>query len=234
MFGFDDSSDEKKLRILEAYTKFKETLNNFERPNGEKNSPAKTCSDLKVSYPDKPSGEYWVDPNAGSPRDAILVYCDMEKMATCIQPKPSASDEMSVESTEREVWFSDIPTGGFSFTYKADSNQIGFLQMLSSKATQNITYHCHNSLAFYSAKKDHHRKALTLLGWNDLEIRHRGKFSYEVPVDNCQFEKKEWAFSIISMKDSKPTRLPIVDVNIKDIGTERQKFKLEIGQVCFS
>jgi len=29
-------------------------------------------------------------------------------------------------------------------------------------------------------------------------------------------------------------RLPIVDVNIKDFGTDRQRFKLEIGQVCFS
>jgi Fibrillar collagen C-terminal domain len=57
---------------------------------------------------------------------------------------------------------------------------------LSSKASQNITYHCSNSVAFYSAKKDHHKKAIGLMSWNDLDIRHRGKFSYEVPVDECQ------------------------------------------------
>jgi len=234
MFGGDLSSDEQKQLVRNAYNKLRDTFENFAKPDGEKNSPAKTCRDLHTAYPDKPSGEYWVDPNAGSPQDAILVYCDMAKQATCIQPKPSVSAEMAVESTERELWFSEIPSGGFQFTYKADSNQISFLQLLSSVANQNITYHCYNSLAFYSAKKDHYRKALGLMSWNDLEIWGRGKFSYDVPVDECQFENKEWAKTIISMKNTKPTRLPIVDVLVKDIGNVRQKFKLEIGQVCFS
>jgi hypothetical protein len=35
------------------------------------------------------------------------------------------------------------------------------------------------------------------------------------------------------LKDTKPSRLPIVDVLVKDIGTVRQKFRLEIGPVCF-
>lgn len=234
MFGKDLSSDEQKRLVLNAYHKLKDTFDMFTMPEGDKNSPAKTCRDLHAAHPDKPSGEYWVDPNAGSPKDAILVYCDMAKEATCIQPKPSMSEEMTVESSEREVWFSDIPEGGFQLTYKADSNQISFLQILSSKASQNITYHCFNSLAYYSAKKDHHRKAVALMSWNDLEIRHRGKFSYQVPVDECQHEKREWAHTIISMKDTKPTRLPIVDVALRDIGNDRQKFKLEIGPVCFS
>jgi collagen type II alpha len=60
----------------------------------------------------------------------------MAKQATCIQPKPSVSAEMAVETTERELWFSEIPDGGFQFTYKADSNQISFLQLLSSVANQ--------------------------------------------------------------------------------------------------
>ena len=130
--------------------------------------------------------QYWVDPNGGSSQDAILVHCDMTKQATCVQPKPTLSAEMSFETTEREIWFSDISEGGFQFTYKADSNQISFLQLLSSVASQNITYHCYNSLAYYSAKKDHYRKAVGLMSWNDLEIRGRGKFSYDVPVDECQ------------------------------------------------
>jgi hypothetical protein len=49
-----------------------------------------------------------------------------------------------------------------------------------------------------------------------------------------QFGKDEWAKTILSLKDIKPTRLPIVDVAVRDVGNKRQKFKLEIGQVCFT
>ena len=49
-----------------------------------------------------------------------------------------------------------------------------------------------------------------------------------------QHEKREWAQTILSVEDTKPARLPIVDVAIKDIGNARQKFKLEVGQVCYS
>jgi collagen type II alpha len=110
----------------------------------------------------------------------------METSATCIQPKPDITEETTVETSEREVWFSDIPGAGFELTYKADSNQITFLQMLSSKASQNITYHCSNSVAYYNEKRDNHRKAVALMSWNDLEIRHQGKFKYQVPLDECQ------------------------------------------------
>ena len=107
--------------------------------------------------------------------------------ATCIQPKPSMSDEISIRSNEKETWFSDMTqNGGFPLTYKADSNQITFLQMLSSRVSQKITYHCSNSVAYNHARRGHKRKSLTLMSWNDLEIRWRGKFKYEVPLDECQ------------------------------------------------
>jgi len=233
MFGGDLSTEEQRRMVMTAYNKLKDTFEGLVKPDGSKNVPAKTCRDLHLAYPEKPSGEYWVDPNTGNPQDAILVYCDMARQATCVQPKPDSSPEMAIETTDREIWFSDIQDGGFQFTYKADSNQISFLQMLSSSASQNITYHCFNSLAYYSAKKDHYRKAVSLMSWNDLEIRGRGRLSYEAPVDDCQHETKEWAKTILSLKDTKPSRLPIVDVLVKDIGTVRQKFRLEIGPVCF-
>ena len=108
-------------------------------------------------------------------------------MATCITPKPTISGEITHETQERETWFSDIPNnGGFAFTYKADSNQIAFLQMLSSKASQNVTYHCSNSVAHYHNRRQHHRKSIALQSWNDLEIRNRGKFRYNVIKDDCQ------------------------------------------------
>ena len=43
-----------------------------------------------------------------------------------------------------------------------------------------------------------------------------------------QHEKREWAKTVLSVDETKPARLPIVDVAIRDIGGPRQKFKLEI------
>jgi hypothetical protein len=156
--------------------------------------------------------------------------------ATCITPKPSMSNEIAYITSERETWFSDIPRedGGFEITYKADSNQLNFLKMLSAKASQNITYHCFNSIAYKHAKRGNMRQALQLMSQNDLELRHRGKFRYKVISDECQYKKKEWAQTVISVKNTKPARLPIVDVSMKDIGRRGEKFKLEIGPVCYS
>ena len=58
--------------------------------------------------------------------------------------------------------------------------------MLSTKASQNITYHCQNSVGYHHARRDHKRKAIMLQSWNDLEIKHRGKFRYDVLSDDCQ------------------------------------------------
>jgi len=161
----------------------------------------------------------------------------MEKSATCIYPKPSISDEVYYVTQERgaNVWFSDIPNnGGFAFTYKADSNQLSFLQMLSSSASQNVTYHCFNSVAYEHPRGGHLRKAIALQSWNDLEIRRGGKFRYAVISDDCKDQKNVWATSVFSVKDTKPQRLPIVDVNIKDMGNPRKKFKIELGPVCYT
>ena len=198
-FPGDLTTDEQKQMVIRAYNNLKETFEAISKPDGDKTRPAKTCRDLKMAHPEKSSGDYWIDPNSGTPKDAILVHCDMDTLATCITPKPSISDEVTHITSEREVWFSDIPTnGGFSFSYKADSNQISFLQMLSSKASQNITYHCSNSVAYEHQRRKHKRKAITLQSWNDLEIRHRGKFRYDVLSDECQvryFFLNFWPYS---------------------------------------
>jgi len=124
------TTQQQRQLVIQAYQKLKKQFDAYTKPAGTKESPAKTCKDLHVAYPNKPSGEYWVDPNAGDPVDAILVRCDMESdiPATCIQPKPAETASMFVRTNERSVWFSDAP-GGFQFTYKADGNQISFLQV---------------------------------------------------------------------------------------------------------
>jgi len=78
------------------------------------------------------------------------------------------------------------------------------------------------------------RNALSLMSWNDLEIKKGGKFKYEVVEDGCKDRAKTWAKSVFTVDTLKPTRLPIVDIRVKDIGKSRQAFKVEVGRVCFS
>lgn len=76
----------------------------------------------------------------------------------------------------------------FQLTYKADSNQIGFLQLLSTHASQNITYNCKNSAAYYDRTEETYEKSVKLLSWNDAELSPVGsrRFKYSVEVDECQ------------------------------------------------
>ncbi len=73
------------------------------------------------------------------------------------------------------------------FTYKADRVQLTFLQLLSTDATQNVTYHCRNSVAYYSNAEDSLNQAAKFLTSNDLELQAESpKFRYEVTLDECQ------------------------------------------------
>merc|ERR1712200_237640 len=198
--------------------------------DGGKNTPAKTCKDLLSNYPDKESGDYWIDPNGADPKDAILVYCDMEKKATCVQSKPEISEEINIISQEKEIWIGE--GNYYDINYKADSNQLSFLQLFSENAEQSITYHCLNSFA-YEGKPGNYRKALTFMSWNDLEIHHRGRFKYSVIEDGCNKRDGSWHKAVFKITSNKPTRLPIVDLKVEDAMRPGQKFKLEVGQVCF-
>merc|ERR1711915_454815 len=141
-----------------------------------------------------------------------------ETGASCIHAKPTTSQEITILSKEPDMWVGDIEDNGFDINYKADSNQLSYLQLLSSKAEQTITFHCKNTVA-YMNPRNQARNAITLMAWNDMDCKHR---------------KNSWAHTVFKVETSKPTRLPIVDVKIEDFGNSRQGFKLEMGQVCFS
>lgn len=64
--------------------------------------------------------------------------------------------------------------------------QMTFIRLLSKEASQTITYHCKNSVA-YKDQKGNLKKAVILKGANDLELKAEGnsRFRYTVLEDSC-------------------------------------------------
>lgn len=150
------SDEEKQALVIKAFEHVKASFERFLRPNGQKTAPARTCRDLFAAYPDYKSGEYWIDPNEGDLRDALLVYCDHVTRGTCIIPQPKETNVLSYVGREREIWLGEM-TGGMKITYKTDSHQLGFLQLLSAKASQKITFHCRNTVAYMHEEQKSYR-----------------------------------------------------------------------------
>jgi collagen type II alpha len=227
------SGEERNVAMQRAYEKLKASFDAIAKPDGSQKAPSKSCKDLKSVHPTKPTGDYWIDPNGMDVNDAILVHCDMDTGSTCVQAKPAMSHQITISSTETEVWIGDMDTNAFDITYKADSNQMNYLQLMSTEAEQTITFHCQNTVAHLNPRGNK-RKALSLMAWNDLEISHRGKAKYIVMKDECKHKNNSWAQTVFKVQSSKPSRLPIVDVKVADFGRDNQAFKVEIGQVCFT
>lgn len=82
----------------------------------------------------------------------------------------------------------------FQFSY-GDENlapntaniQMTFLRLLSTEGSQNITYHCKNSIAYMDEASGNLKKALLIQGSNDVEIRAEGnsRFTYSALQDGC-------------------------------------------------
>lgn len=115
----------------------------------------------------------------------------MPKRATCVRSQPVRSNNIQYVGDEKEIWLSEVHNG-MKLTYKADSNQLTHLQMLSTHATQNVTYHCKNSVGYFDAEKNHHRNAIKLLAWNDamLTAKNSQQLRYEVTEDGCKVTRE--------------------------------------------
>lgn len=65
--------------------------------------------------------------------------------------------------------------------------QLTFLRLMSTEASQNITYHCKNSVAYMDQQTGNLKKSLLLQGSNEIELRGEGnsRFTYSTLVDGC-------------------------------------------------
>ncbi|KAK2851665.1 hypothetical protein Q5P01_007941 [Channa striata] len=245
----DEASSSLRQHDVEVDSTLK-TLNsqieNLLSPDGSQKNPARSCRDLKLCHPEWKSGNYWVDPNIGSTADAIKVFCNMETGETCVYPSianvPKKNWWTSKSKDRKHVWFGETMNGGFHFSYaqegpaaNAASVQLTFLRLLSTEASQNITYHCKNSIAYMDQTTGNLKKALLLQGSNDVEIRAEGnsRFTYSVLEDGCKKHTGRWGKTVIEYKTQKTSRLPIVDIAPMDIGEADQEFGVDVGAVCF-
>merc|ERR1719431_380197 len=236
ILGREITEDERRELIVKAYEQLKSSFKKYLRPTGSKDAPAKTCKDLHYAHPELPSGEYWVDPNEGSINDAIVVQCDMDKKSTCVLPQPSMTQEYNWNRKSRGLaWLGEDIQPGFEFTYKADSQQLRFLQLLSSSAYQKLTYHCKNSVAVFDATNRNFRNSLRIRTDENIELSARGsrKIRYQIIEDGCKTRSNNWSATTIIYNTDRAHRLPFSEVGIRDIGRPNQFFKIEIGPVCF-
>lgn len=72
-------------------------------------------------------------------------------------------------------------------TSKEMATQLAFMRLLANRASQNITYHCKNSIGYLDEETGRLNKAVVLQGSNDVELVAEGnsRFTYTVLVDGC-------------------------------------------------
>jgi len=186
---------------------------------GSKNEPAESCADLFQIKPTLKSGDYWIDPNAGSTHDAVLVHCNAVNYETCIWPKIPTVDTQEYNGDNKYVWALREVNGEPMIEYAASHVQMKFLRVKSEKVRQNVTYNCFNS----NAKL----RVLT-----DKDEAKNIKDVAQAKSEDCKIQDNTWRKSVYEIETSVLETLPIQDVAIKAGANE--KYGFEIGPICFS
>lgn len=208
--------------------------------DGTVDLPARTCRELFNAKRNaaKKSGKYVIDPNEGSPEDAVLAYCNRDTMETCIPVKSTSQLEKQKigESDKHEYTWAFEESNGNEIEYIAPIGQMKLLQLLSTNARQNFTYHCMNSNAV--ADKDDQLIAHPLIVKLDNEREETLSLETEsrmkVVHDSCK-SKHGWGKTEVSIKTQDASELPILDIAAYEVGhASSSQVGIEIGQVCFS
>lgn len=97
---------------------------------------------------------------------------------------------LSISSLKKKIVLCVVPQfsyGDAELPEDVSDVQMAFLRMLSSRASQNITYHCKNSIAYMDQASGNVKKALKLMSSTESEFKAEGnsKFTYTVLEDGC-------------------------------------------------
>lgn len=238
MMNYDYSMGHGLEEVFAALESLKQDLTLLKEPMGTNDNPARSCKDLWLAHPDFPNGEYFIDPNGGCAKDAIQVYCDLEKEGvTCIKPKTSKFKMNKFKKSQVGDWFSE-DTKGYKFDYSVSEPQFKFLRLLSATGKQRFTYTCQNSIGWYDNVADSYEKAITLLGWNDQSIGYNASPDpFDSPLnvikDECSSGKGTGKV-VVELNTREVDLLPFRDYKSNDFGSKNQKHGYDLGEVCFS
>ncbi|XP_064210552.1 collagen alpha-1(II) chain-like isoform X1 [Anguilla rostrata] len=203
-------------------------------PDGTKEHPATTCLELWLCQPNFTSGLYYIDPNQGSPADALLAYCDFTAGGrTCLspsQPQVPIKAWMKDSGTENSFHWLSTLDGGFQlpqFEYPGASVvQLRFLRLSSRFVTQNVTYSC--SSGHQQGQREREIKFLadtrrqSYLGALKDCVQSEGAVPSGTRESVFQFESEDLDL------------LPLRDLAVFASGDLAQEFGFTVGPVCFS
>ncbi|EGD72507.1 hypothetical protein PTSG_11601 [Salpingoeca rosetta] len=200
-------------------------------------NPGRTCADiLFASGGSAPDGWYWLDPNGGSPANAVFLECDMLNGGwTGVRPKQRTIPikQWLGTSGDSPTWFSDT-SSGFRMPYNIDSSQLGALQSLSIEGKQSILFLCNGVLAWHSGSSLDGTNALQFRGgvtsdttwlYNSAETS-RPQVNYE--LDGCRHNDR-LASTPFEFHTTLTKALPINDMRVRDAGNSGEVFGAEMG-----
>jgi len=226
-----DQAEEDREDLFEGISYAKEALNRIYKPSGKKSAPGKTCAAIKEAYPESKNGEYYIDPNEGGAEDAIKVYCRFDTAETCLTPRRSKfrGQRWTETVSTQGQYFMDEILNGREFDYNVENDQLSFLHLATSSATQTVTYNCRNSSPTGTRLTGNTGEEMqTSLG------RHKRVTQIDVK-DHCTKHKdNQWHTATIVVNTTRTEMLPIVDMAVVDVGQAHQEFGVEISMACFS
>ncbi|XP_056448352.1 collagen alpha-1(II) chain [Gadus chalcogrammus] len=199
-------------------------------PDGSREHPATTCLELWLVNPNVSNGNYYVDPNQGSPADAFQVYCDFtEEPKTCLRPlRSQVPVKPWLVDAGTDVAFQWLSTfkGGFQFEYPgSDVVQMRFLRLGSRFCSQRVSYSCGPG-----GRQGSRERQVKFLA----DTRRQ---SYLAALSDCEpwdGRDPEQPESVFLFESEDLGLLPLRDVGV--LGNHRltQGFGFTVGPVCFS
>lgn len=228
-------TEEGKRRIspFKKFTEVTEKTDKHFKKDGSQDFPARTCEELFRSYEFKQSGNYWIDPNEGSNKDATLVFCDKKTLTTCVYPKTTTVGEDDWEMVKKGnayKWMAKDFLEQKEIEYAMEIPQMKMLHILSRQVRQNITFNCKNTLMKPSSLK--------FKFFND-KMGESGKKELALVMktikNECQsINDNKWHNAVIDFKSKTSVfYLPLLDISALNIGRQGEQFGFKLGPVCY-